>query len=211
MVTEPQRLLRAPRHPGLCGPPGADSGLRAEQVVIDQRPPPLQEGVLARRGGRRLPQGCPPPLPGLPRRLCGCRPWEHAVLCALHSWPRSRWVLGPAWAAGLGLRGSHGSPSVQERKQRAALLGHLTGELERLRKAHERELDTMRQEQGRQLEALGLRHREQVGQCGSRTAGWRPAASAAGSPWQIPSWDLVAPLLSGPGDIPRIRRGGCPP
>lgn len=74
------------------------------------------------------------------------------------------------------------APSVQERKQRAELLGHLTGELERLRRAHERELETMRQEQGRQLEALGLRHREQVGQCGQQGSGWRPTASAVGSP-----------------------------
>lgn len=52
---------------------------------------------------------------------------------------------------------------MQERKQRAELLGHLTGELERLRRAHERELETARQEQGRRLEDLGLRQQEQVG------------------------------------------------
>ncbi|XP_016060214.1 PREDICTED: centrosomal protein of 164 kDa isoform X2 [Miniopterus natalensis] len=50
---------------------------------------------------------------------------------------------------------------AQERKQRAELLGHLTGELERLRRAHERELETARQEQGRRLEDLGLRQQEQ--------------------------------------------------
>ncbi|KAM7086702.1 centrosomal protein of 164 kDa isoform 2-T2 [Molossus nigricans] len=50
---------------------------------------------------------------------------------------------------------------AEERKQRAGLLEHLTGELERLRGAHERELEAMRREQGRQLEALGLRHRAQ--------------------------------------------------
>lgn len=53
-------------------------------------------------------------------------------------------------------------PSVQERKQRAELLGHLTGELERLRRAHEQELETVRQEQDRQLEDLRRQHREQV-------------------------------------------------
>ncbi|XP_057409204.1 centrosomal protein of 164 kDa isoform X18 [Balaenoptera acutorostrata] len=42
--------------------------------------------------------------------------------------------------------------AAEERKQRAELLGHLTGELERLRRAHERELETVRQEQARQLE-----------------------------------------------------------
>lgn len=53
-------------------------------------------------------------------------------------------------------------PSLQERKQRADLLGHLTGELERLRRTHERELETLRQEQDQQLEDLRRRHREQV-------------------------------------------------
>lgn len=55
---------------------------------------------------------------------------------------------------------------MQERKQRAELLGHLTGELERLRRAHERELETMRQEQGRRLEDLRHRQWEQVGTLG---------------------------------------------
>ncbi|XP_045433549.1 centrosomal protein of 164 kDa isoform X2 [Pipistrellus kuhlii] len=50
---------------------------------------------------------------------------------------------------------------AEERTQRAELLGHLTGELERLRRTHERELEATRQEQARQLEGLGLRHREQ--------------------------------------------------
>ncbi|EPQ01812.1 Centrosomal protein of 164 kDa [Myotis brandtii] len=50
---------------------------------------------------------------------------------------------------------------AEERTQRATLLGHLTGELERLRRTHERELEAARQEQARQLEGLGLRHREQ--------------------------------------------------
>ena len=52
---------------------------------------------------------------------------------------------------------------MQERKQRAELLGHLTGELERLRRAHERELETVRQEQARQLEDQQRWLREQVG------------------------------------------------
>uniref|UniRef100_A0A452QJ44 Centrosomal protein of 164 kDa n=1 Tax=Ursus americanus TaxID=9643 RepID=A0A452QJ44_URSAM len=50
---------------------------------------------------------------------------------------------------------------AEERKQRAELLGHLTGELERLRRSHERELESMRQMQDRQLEDLRRRHREQ--------------------------------------------------
>ncbi|XP_015417949.1 PREDICTED: centrosomal protein of 164 kDa [Myotis davidii] len=50
---------------------------------------------------------------------------------------------------------------AEERTQRATLLGHLTGELERLRRTHEQELEAARQEQARQLEGLGLRHREQ--------------------------------------------------
>ncbi|CAK6448735.1 unnamed protein product [Pipistrellus nathusii] len=50
---------------------------------------------------------------------------------------------------------------AEERTQRAELLGHLTGELERLHQTHERELEAVRQEQARQLEGLGLRHREQ--------------------------------------------------
>ncbi|XP_045412352.1 centrosomal protein of 164 kDa isoform X6 [Lemur catta] len=50
---------------------------------------------------------------------------------------------------------------AEERKQRADLLEHLTGELERLRRAHERELETARQEQDKQLEDLRRRHREQ--------------------------------------------------
>lgn len=58
------------------------------------------------------------------------------------------------------------SPSGQERKQRAELLGHLTCELERLRRSHERELEAVRQTQDRQLEDLRRRHREQVGALG---------------------------------------------
>uniref|UniRef100_A0A452T4J2 Centrosomal protein of 164 kDa n=1 Tax=Ursus maritimus TaxID=29073 RepID=A0A452T4J2_URSMA len=50
---------------------------------------------------------------------------------------------------------------AEERKQRAELLGHLTGELERLRRSHERELESMRQMQDRQLEDLRRRHWEQ--------------------------------------------------
>ncbi|KAM4827964.1 centrosomal protein of 164 kDa isoform 2-T3 [Thomomys bottae] len=50
---------------------------------------------------------------------------------------------------------------VEERKQRADLLGHLTGELERLQRVHERELETMRQQQDQQLEDLRHRYREQ--------------------------------------------------
>uniref|UniRef100_A0A8C8YC88 Centrosomal protein of 164 kDa n=1 Tax=Prolemur simus TaxID=1328070 RepID=A0A8C8YC88_PROSS len=50
---------------------------------------------------------------------------------------------------------------AEERKQRADLLEHLTGELERLQRAHERELETARQEQDKQLEDLRRRHREQ--------------------------------------------------
>uniref|UniRef100_A0A8C2W6F1 Centrosomal protein of 164 kDa n=1 Tax=Chinchilla lanigera TaxID=34839 RepID=A0A8C2W6F1_CHILA len=50
---------------------------------------------------------------------------------------------------------------AEERKQRADLLGHLTAELERLRRAHERELEIVRQEQEQQLEDLRRRHREQ--------------------------------------------------
>nr|XP_055210965.1 centrosomal protein of 164 kDa isoform X10 [Gorilla gorilla gorilla] len=50
---------------------------------------------------------------------------------------------------------------AEERKQRAELLGHLTGELERLQRAHERELETVRQEQHKRLEDLQRRHREQ--------------------------------------------------
>ncbi|XP_025749488.1 centrosomal protein of 164 kDa isoform X13 [Callorhinus ursinus] len=50
---------------------------------------------------------------------------------------------------------------AEERKQRAQLLGHLTGELEHLRRSHERELEAMRQMQDRQLEDLQRRHREQ--------------------------------------------------
>nr|XP_054950864.1 centrosomal protein of 164 kDa isoform X11 [Pan paniscus] len=50
---------------------------------------------------------------------------------------------------------------AEERKQRAELLGHLTGELERLQRAHERELETVRQEQHKRLEDLRRRHREQ--------------------------------------------------
>ncbi|XP_044113852.1 centrosomal protein of 164 kDa isoform X2 [Neovison vison] len=50
---------------------------------------------------------------------------------------------------------------AEERKQRAELLGHLTGELERLRRSHERELEAVRQMQDRQLEDLRRRHREQ--------------------------------------------------
>lgn len=56
---------------------------------------------------------------------------------------------------------------MQERKQRAELLGHLTGELDRLRRAHERELETMRQEHDRRLEDLQHRQWEQVGSLGS--------------------------------------------
>ncbi|XP_042538857.1 centrosomal protein of 164 kDa isoform X3 [Dipodomys spectabilis] len=50
---------------------------------------------------------------------------------------------------------------VEERKQRADLLGHLTGELERLQRVHERELETVRQQQDQQLEDLRHRYREQ--------------------------------------------------
>ncbi|XP_045871948.1 centrosomal protein of 164 kDa isoform X6 [Meles meles] len=50
---------------------------------------------------------------------------------------------------------------AEERKQRAELLGHLTGELERLHRSHERELEARRQMQDRQLEDLRRRHREQ--------------------------------------------------
>ncbi|VFV37578.1 centrosomal protein of 164 kda-like [Lynx pardinus] len=50
---------------------------------------------------------------------------------------------------------------AEERKQRAELLGHLTCELERLRRSHERELEAARQTQDRQLEDLRRRHREQ--------------------------------------------------
>nr|XP_051704787.1 centrosomal protein of 164 kDa isoform X2 [Oryctolagus cuniculus] len=50
---------------------------------------------------------------------------------------------------------------VEERKQRADLLAHLTGELERLRRAHERELESTRQEQDKQREDLWRRQREQ--------------------------------------------------
>ncbi|XP_059272479.1 centrosomal protein of 164 kDa isoform X8 [Mustela nigripes] len=50
---------------------------------------------------------------------------------------------------------------AEERKQRAELLGHLTGELERLRRSHERELEAVRQVQDRQLEDLRRQHREQ--------------------------------------------------
>ncbi|XP_054581250.1 centrosomal protein of 164 kDa [Eptesicus fuscus] len=50
---------------------------------------------------------------------------------------------------------------AEERTRRAELLGHLTGELERLRRTHERELEAARQEQARQLEGLRLRQREQ--------------------------------------------------
>ncbi|XP_030188092.1 centrosomal protein of 164 kDa isoform X2 [Lynx canadensis] len=50
---------------------------------------------------------------------------------------------------------------AEERKQRAELLGHLTCELERLRRSHERELEAVRQTQDRQLEDLRRRHREQ--------------------------------------------------
>ncbi|XP_032724478.1 centrosomal protein of 164 kDa-like isoform X2 [Lontra canadensis] len=50
---------------------------------------------------------------------------------------------------------------AEERKQRAELLGHLTGELERLRRSHERELESVRQMQDRQLEDLRRRHRQQ--------------------------------------------------
>uniref|UniRef100_H0VM69 Centrosomal protein of 164 kDa n=1 Tax=Cavia porcellus TaxID=10141 RepID=H0VM69_CAVPO len=49
---------------------------------------------------------------------------------------------------------------AEEKKQRADLLGRLTAELERLRRAHERELEIMRQEQDKQLEDLRRRHRE---------------------------------------------------
>ncbi|XP_063111898.1 centrosomal protein of 164 kDa isoform X4 [Cavia porcellus] len=51
---------------------------------------------------------------------------------------------------------------AEEKKQRADLLGRLTAELERLRRAHERELEIMRQEQDKQLEDLRRRHRERV-------------------------------------------------
>ncbi|KAM5316901.1 centrosomal protein of 164 kDa isoform 6-T7 [Glossophaga mutica] len=50
---------------------------------------------------------------------------------------------------------------AEERKQRAELLGHLTGELERLRRAHERELETVKQEQDRRLEDLWHQQWEQ--------------------------------------------------
>ncbi|XP_008567846.1 PREDICTED: centrosomal protein of 164 kDa isoform X3 [Galeopterus variegatus] len=50
---------------------------------------------------------------------------------------------------------------AKERKQRADLLGHLTGELERLLRAHDRELETVRQKQDKQLEDLHCRHQEQ--------------------------------------------------
>ncbi|XP_042636299.1 centrosomal protein of 164 kDa [Orycteropus afer afer] len=49
----------------------------------------------------------------------------------------------------------------EERKQRSELLGHLTGELERLRRAHERELAATRQKQDKHLEDLQRRHHEQ--------------------------------------------------
>lgn len=109
---------------------------------------------------------------------------------------------------------------MQERKQRAELLGHLTGELERLRRAHERELETMRQEQGRRLEDLRHRQWEQVGTLGShfgptsmrggrsaRAAGQGLTASGVGaSHWSSPNWDISASLLCVPGNIPRFRR-----
>lgn len=59
-------------------------------------------------------------------------------------------------------------PSVQERKQRAELLRLLIEEMECLRRAHERELKTVRQEQDRKLEELWRRFREQVGALGGQ-------------------------------------------
>ncbi|XP_023576921.1 centrosomal protein of 164 kDa isoform X7 [Octodon degus] len=50
---------------------------------------------------------------------------------------------------------------AEERKQRADLLGHLTAELEQLRRTHERELEMARQEQEQQLGDLRRRHQEQ--------------------------------------------------
>lgn len=121
-------------------------------------------------------------------------------------------------------------PSVQERKQRAELLGHLMRELERLRRAHERELETVRQEQNRQLEDLRRRHREQVGALGghlglthatppdrvekcwdSKIAGWSLTASGVGGlSLVIPKLGRLCSFVSGPGNIPRIRKGGQP-
>jgi hypothetical protein len=66
-------------------------------------------------------------------------------------------------------------PYLQERKQRADLLGHLTGELERLRRAHERELETVRQQQDQQLEDFQCRQREQVRAWGWEALGDFPA------------------------------------
>lgn len=67
---------------------------------------------------------------------------------------------------------------MQEKKQRADLLGRLTAELERLRRAHERELEIMRQEQDKQLEDLRRRHRERV-------KAWEGAACALRAGWEV--------------------------
>lgn len=81
------------------------------------------------------------------------------------------------------------SSSGQERKHRAELLGHLTGELERLRRSHERELEAVRQTQDRQLEDLRRRHREQVGAPGGH---WGPGGPS-------PLWRLRAGGVLGAG------------
>lgn len=101
-------------------------------------------------------------------------------------------LLSKSWPQGTngapGLTGSRlqgwgalsflpGPRPLQERRQRAELLERLTGELDRVRRAHERELETLRQEQERRLEDGRRQHREQVG------AGWLrgwPTASPSG-------------------------------
>lgn len=119
---------------------------------------------------------------------------------------------------------------MQERKQRAELLGHLMRELERLRRAHERELETVRQEQNRQLEDLRRQHREQVGALGghmglthatppdrvekcwdSKIAGWSLTASGVGvSPYSSLSLDIFAPLFLGQGTAPGLEEEVSP-
>ncbi|XP_072467083.1 centrosomal protein of 164 kDa isoform X9 [Notamacropus eugenii] len=49
----------------------------------------------------------------------------------------------------------------EERKQRADLRTNLAGEMERVRRAHDRELATMRRDLERQLSEIQLKHREQ--------------------------------------------------
>ncbi|XP_068936738.1 centrosomal protein of 164 kDa isoform X2 [Petaurus breviceps papuanus] len=56
---------------------------------------------------------------------------------------------------------ARGQYDEEERKQRADLRTNLAGEMERVRRAHDRELENMRRDLERQLSEIQLKHREQ--------------------------------------------------